>query len=195
MQCGPPWAGAACSGMLPTPLLSLHVRPVLALAPVAPAPLMLQLHPLAVQRAQSYLCCSACTSLAGTSRLALNALQSTICWPSHLLVARPADTAAACRATGPRLLGVGAIDFAGSGAVHCVGGYAAAAGCMIIGPRIGRFLPDGTVLALTYMLSIPQCHGQICLPESAAAAHVGLTGCTTPKSAPATSDDVHNCQA
>jgi Amt family ammonium transporter len=39
----------------------------------------------------------------------------------------------------------GAIDFAGSGAVHMVGGYAAAAGCVIIGPRIGRFNADGTV--------------------------------------------------
>ena len=41
--------------------------------------------------------------------------------------------------------GSGAIDFAGSGAVHMVGGYAAAAGCWVIGPRIGRFNADGTV--------------------------------------------------
>jgi Amt family ammonium transporter len=46
------------------------------------------------------------------------------------------------------LLGVGAIDFAGSGAVHMVGGFAAAAGCWVVGPRIGRFLPDGTVVEM-----------------------------------------------
>ena len=45
-------------------------------------------------------------------------------------------------------LNSGAIDFAGSGAVHMVGGYAAAAGCIVIGPRIGRFNSDGTVRRL-----------------------------------------------
>jgi Amt family ammonium transporter len=39
--------------------------------------------------------------------------------------------------------GYGALDFAGSGVVHAVGGYIALAGCMIIGPRIGRFDRDG----------------------------------------------------
>lgn len=63
-----------------------------------------------------------------------------------------------CRSATPTtgykfLIGVGAIDFAGSGAVHMVGGYAAAAGCWVVGPRIGRFLPDGTVSlpCLTFM--------------------------------------------
>jgi Amt family ammonium transporter len=50
--------------------------------------------------------------------------------------------------------GSGAIDFAGSGAVHMVGGYAAAAGCWIIGPRIGRFNADGTVSLLKSQRSL-----------------------------------------
>lgn len=39
---------------------------------------------------------------------------------------------------------MGYIDFAGSSVVHGVGGAAALAGIIIIGPRIGRFRPDGT---------------------------------------------------
>jgi len=58
----------------------------------------------------------------------------------------PAGWANMGRTTGALLAGTGAIDFAGSGAVHMVGGFAAAAGALIVGPRIGRFLPDGTVV-------------------------------------------------
>lgn len=35
-------------------------------------------------------------------------------------------------------------DFAGSTLVHSVGGWAALTGCMLLGPRIGRFAKDGT---------------------------------------------------
>jgi Amt family ammonium transporter len=35
-------------------------------------------------------------------------------------------------------------DFAGSTAVHSVGGWAALAGALVLGPRIGKYNPDGT---------------------------------------------------
>ncbi|MEO7214487.1 ammonium transporter [Mucilaginibacter sp.] len=41
-------------------------------------------------------------------------------------------------------LGHGMVDFAGSSVVHMVGGVAALAGAIIIGPRIGKFNADGT---------------------------------------------------
>ena len=37
-------------------------------------------------------------------------------------------------------------DFAGSTIVHSVGGWAALAGILLIGPRTGKFKPDGTVV-------------------------------------------------
>ncbi len=41
-------------------------------------------------------------------------------------------------------LGNGAVDFAGSGVVHMIGGSIGLAGAMAIGPRIGRFNKDGS---------------------------------------------------
>ena len=38
----------------------------------------------------------------------------------------------------------GMLDFAGSSVVHSVGGWAALAGIIVLGPRIGRYRPDGT---------------------------------------------------
>jgi len=44
--------------------------------------------------------------------------------------------------------GVGAKDFAGSGAVHAVGGFAGLAGALLLGARIGKFNKDGTANAM-----------------------------------------------
>jgi Amt family ammonium transporter len=45
-------------------------------------------------------------------------------------------------------LGHGHEDFAGSSVVHMVGGVAALAGALVIGPRIGKFTKDGTPVAI-----------------------------------------------
>ena len=45
-------------------------------------------------------------------------------------------------------LGAGYVDFAGSGVVHAVGGAAALAGALVLGPRIGKFGADGKPRAL-----------------------------------------------
>lgn len=45
-------------------------------------------------------------------------------------------------------LGNGYVDFAGSGVVHAVGGAAALAGALVLGPRIGKYGPDGKPRAI-----------------------------------------------
>lgn len=45
-------------------------------------------------------------------------------------------------------LGHGVVDFAGSGVVHAVGGFAALAGALVLGPRIGKFGKDGKPRAI-----------------------------------------------
>jgi Amt family ammonium transporter len=45
-------------------------------------------------------------------------------------------------------LGAGYVDFAGSGVVHAVGGVAALAGAIVLGPRIGKYGADGKARAI-----------------------------------------------
>jgi ammonium transporter, Amt family len=45
-------------------------------------------------------------------------------------------------------LGQGTVDFAGSSVVHAVGGFAALAGAVVLGPRIGKFGKDGKARAI-----------------------------------------------
>jgi Amt family ammonium transporter len=54
-------------------------------------------------------------------------------------------------------LGNGYVDFAGSGVVHSIGGWAALAGAMVLGPRIGKYNKDGssnTILGHNQILAI-----------------------------------------
>lgn len=46
------------------------------------------------------------------------------------------------------LEGMGFIDFAGSTVVHSIGGWAALAGAIVLGPRIGKFSKDGKAKAI-----------------------------------------------
>jgi Amt family ammonium transporter len=46
------------------------------------------------------------------------------------------------------LEGLGFIDFAGSTVVHSVGGWAALAGAIVLGPRLGKYGPDGKPRAI-----------------------------------------------
>jgi Amt family ammonium transporter len=43
------------------------------------------------------------------------------------------------------LAGLGFADFAGSTVVHSVGGWAALAGVVFLGPRLGKYLPNGSI--------------------------------------------------
>ncbi|MCW3982928.1 MAG: ammonium transporter [Candidatus Bathyarchaeota archaeon] len=45
---------------------------------------------------------------------------------------------------------LGAVDFAGSGVVHAVGGFTGLAACWLIGPRLGKYTKDGKARSFGY---------------------------------------------
>ncbi|KAF0695734.1 Aste57867_13470 [Aphanomyces stellatus] len=61
------------------------------------------------------------------------------------------------------LFGVGAIDFAGCGCIHMVGGMSALVGCVLVGPRKGRFNADGSANEMPKQSVTFQCMGTLVL--------------------------------
>jgi len=58
---------------------------------------------------------------------------------------------------------MGMVDYAGSTVVHSVGGAAALMGAVIVGPRIGRFNPDGSVNDIPGHSTLLACLGAMIL--------------------------------
>eukprot|EP00640_Fibrocapsa_japonica_P001704 CAMPEP_0113935380 /NCGR_PEP_ID=MMETSP1339-20121228/2540_1 /TAXON_ID=94617 /ORGANISM="Fibrocapsa japonica" /LENGTH=469 /DNA_ID=CAMNT_0000937511 /DNA_START=106 /DNA_END=1515 /DNA_ORIENTATION=- /assembly_acc=CAM_ASM_000762 len=61
------------------------------------------------------------------------------------------------------LEGCGVIDFAGSGVVHMTGGCAALVAAIAVGPRTGRFNPDGSVNEMPQQSAVLQTLGTLIL--------------------------------
>ncbi|GIL76886.1 hypothetical protein Vretimale_8643 [Volvox reticuliferus] len=99
-----------------------------------------------------------------------------------------------------RILGVGAIDYAGSGVVHLVGGTAALVGSILVGPRAGRFGGGGMSGHLYRATAAPQLYlmgtlllwfgwygfnpgSRLAIADNVSATVVGRTAVTTTLSA------------
>mmetsp|Transcript_23009 Transcript_23009/g.33385 ORF Transcript_23009/g.33385 Transcript_23009/m.33385 type:complete len:486 (-) Transcript_23009:187-1644(-) len=61
------------------------------------------------------------------------------------------------------LFDCGVVDFAGSGVVHMTGGCAALVAAIAVGPRLGRFNPDGSVNDLPQQSAVLQTLGTLIL--------------------------------
>ncbi|ETW04054.1 hypothetical protein H310_04437 [Aphanomyces invadans] len=75
----------------------------------------------------------------------------------------PTGWASVLAPTSSLLFGVGAIDFAGCGCIHMIGGMSALVGCLVVGPRAGRFNADGTANEMPKQSVMFQCMGTLVL--------------------------------
>ncbi|MDR0549792.1 MAG: ammonium transporter [Deltaproteobacteria bacterium] len=105
---------------------------------------------------QSVFCGTAATivsgAIAGRTKFAAylftSLLISVVIYPISGHWAWNALNAGANGGTNGWLGDLGFIDFAGSSVVHSVGGFVAMAGAIVVGPRLGKYSPDGVARAI-----------------------------------------------
>ncbi|MGV8937140.1 MAG: ammonium transporter [Allorhizobium sp.] len=83
---------------------------------------------------------------------------------------------------------LGFIDFAGSTVVHATGGWIALAACMVIGPRLGRFGPDGKPIRIAGHSPVLSSTGAFLLFIG----WIGFNGGSTTQASPAIAPIIFN---
>jgi Amt family ammonium transporter len=95
---------------------------------------------------QMVFCATAATIVSGA--MAERTKFSTYCIASLLVTAFIYPIYGHWMWGGGWLAEMGALDFAGSGVVHAVGGFIALAGAWLVGPRVGKYRKDGTPVGI-----------------------------------------------
>ncbi|MBO0905969.1 EAL domain-containing protein [Jiella sonneratiae] len=86
------------------------------------------------------------------------------------------------------LANIGFIDFAGSTVVHSTGAWISLAACIVLGPRIGRFAPDGTIRHIQGHSAVLATAGAMIIFVG----WVGFNGGSTIKATPAIASIIAN---